>query len=61
MRNNIVSGVDILPTICAACGLPIPENIDGIDINEILTGYNFKSPDFIRAFNLYYKLLNYPK
>lgn len=38
--DNIISGMDILPTICTACGLQIPHNIDGIDISDLLLGKN---------------------
>ena len=35
---NVVSAMDILPTICAATGCKIPDYIDGIDLNPLLQG-----------------------
>ena len=40
--NNVVSAMDILPTICAATGIDIPSNIDGINIYDVLNGTNNK-------------------
>lgn len=36
--DNVVSALDILPTLCALTGCRIPDNIDGIDLNPLLTG-----------------------
>ncbi len=36
--NNVVSAMDILPTICAFTGCQIPDYVDGIDLNPLLTG-----------------------
>jgi arylsulfatase A-like enzyme len=36
--SNVVCGMDIFPTICAAVGIEIPANIDGIDLNPLLSG-----------------------
>ncbi|MEM7375308.1 MAG: sulfatase-like hydrolase/transferase [Bacteroidota bacterium] len=38
--NNVVSGMDLLPTICALAGVPIPTNIDGFDLSPLLDGTN---------------------
>ncbi len=35
---NIVSSMDILPTICSAIGIEVPGNIDGLDLIPLLTG-----------------------
>ncbi|WP_372802435.1 sulfatase, partial [Lutibacter sp.] len=40
--NNVVSAMDILPTICAATGIDIPSNIDGINMYDVLNGTNNK-------------------
>ena len=40
VSDNIVSGLDILPTICKATGTEIPNNIDGLDLTDLLTGKN---------------------
>lgn len=34
--NNIVSGMDILPTICKEVGIPVPDNVDGRDLSSIV-------------------------
>lgn len=36
--NNMVSGMDILPTVCALTGRNIPENIDGLNLLPLLQG-----------------------
>ena len=38
--GNVVSAMDILPTICAATRSQIPESIDGIDLSPLLKGEN---------------------
>ncbi len=38
VRDNMVSGLDILPTICAATGQPEPDYIDGINLCKLLKG-----------------------
>lgn len=40
VAENVISAMDILPTICRAVGILPPENIDGKDISTLLTGYN---------------------
>lgn len=40
VMDNIVSGLDILPTICSATGIKTPDNVDGIDLNPLLKGRN---------------------
>ncbi len=36
--ENLISAMDILPTICKVAGIEIPKNIDGIDLSSLLTG-----------------------
>ncbi|MBN2279741.1 MAG: sulfatase-like hydrolase/transferase [Candidatus Marinimicrobia bacterium] len=38
VRDNIVSGLDILPTICGTVNIEKPNNIDGMDLSDLLTG-----------------------
>ncbi len=38
--SNVVSGMDILPTICKATGIEIPAYVNGIDLNSLLTANN---------------------
>jgi len=38
--NNVVSGMDILPTICETIGIDPPQYIDGQSLNPLLTGEN---------------------
>lgn len=40
VSENLISAMDILPTICNATGMDIPANIDGKDITELLIGTN---------------------
>lgn len=42
VMDNVVSGMDILPTICNALGIEIPANVDGMDLVPLLTGTNRK-------------------
>ena len=37
ISESIVSSMDILPTVCAITGVPIPANIDGLNLTEHLT------------------------
>lgn len=36
--RNVVSGMDILPTICKSVGIEIPPHINGLDLTPLLTG-----------------------
>lgn len=38
VNSNVVSAMDILPTICRAAHISPPENIDGKDLSMLLTG-----------------------
>lgn len=38
VSDQLISSMDILPTICKAVGIKIPENIDGMDISPVLSG-----------------------
>lgn len=38
VMDNVVSGMDILPTICEALDVEVPTNVDGMDLNPLLTG-----------------------
>jgi len=38
IHNNVVSAMDILPTICNITNTPIPENVEGHDLTPLLTG-----------------------
>ena len=38
LSGNVVSAMDLFPTICAAAGVGVPENLDGQDILPLLTG-----------------------
>jgi len=38
LSHNLVSSMDILPTICNAVGIETPTNIDGIDLSKLLNG-----------------------
>jgi len=40
VSENVVSGMDILPTICGSLGIETPNPIDGMDLSPILTGTN---------------------
>lgn len=42
VNENVVSAMDIFPTICRAAGISPPENIDGQDLTDLLSG---KNPD----------------
>lgn len=36
--SNVVSAMDILPTICSQSGLPVPPTCDGMDLTPLLRG-----------------------
>ncbi len=38
--NNLISAMDVLPTLCDLTGIKIPKNINGNNITEVLTGAN---------------------
>jgi len=38
--SNVVSSMDILPTICSSLSINIPNNVDGMDLNPLLTMEN---------------------
>jgi len=38
--NNLISAMDVLPTLCDLTGIEIPKNINGNNITEVLTGAN---------------------
>ncbi len=38
VSDNVVSAMDVLPTLCETTGVDVPENIDGIDLNPLLRG-----------------------
>ena len=38
LSGNVVSAMDLFPTICAAAGVGVPENLDGQNILPLLTG-----------------------
>lgn len=38
VRDNTVSAMDLLPTICRAAGVPVPDHVDGMDLTPLLTG-----------------------
>lgn len=40
VKNNMVSAMDILPTICTTLGIEIPENVNGMDLTPLLTNQN---------------------
>jgi arylsulfatase A-like enzyme len=40
VSNNMISAMDVLPTLCTAVGIESPTNIDGMDITQLLTGEN---------------------
>lgn len=37
LRENVVSGMDLLPTVCVAAGVPVPEHVDGMDLAPLFT------------------------
>lgn len=45
VNNNLVSGIDILPTIAEIAGAPLPENkIDGVSLLQIIKNENSEPP-----------------
>ena len=38
LSGNVVSAMDLFPTICAATGIELPDNLDGQNILPLLTG-----------------------
>jgi len=40
--NNLISAMDVLPTICNLTDIEAPSKLDGIDISKLLNGTNTK-------------------
>ncbi len=36
--SNVISSMDILPTICSSVGIPTPKHINGMDLSPLLSG-----------------------
>jgi arylsulfatase A-like enzyme len=57
INNQLISGIDILPTIAEIAGAPLPEKkIDGISMLPLLKGENTESPR--KSFWYYYRQNN---
>ena len=44
--NSIVETVDIFPTLADLCDLPVPENLDGISMKQLITDPSGKVKDY---------------
>lgn len=54
VNNNLISGIDILPTIAAIAEAPLPERkIDGVNLLPLLKGEETESPR--KSFYYYYR------
>lgn len=54
VNNNLVAGMDILPTIATIAGAPMPDKkIDGVNIFSLLKGENVEPPR--KSFYYYYR------
>ncbi len=54
VNNNLISGIDILPTIAEIAGAPLPQKkIDGVSILSLLKGETNESPR--KSFYYYYR------
>ncbi len=54
VNNNLISGIDILPTLAEIAGAPLPERkIDGVSILSLIKGENSDSPR--KSFWYYYR------
>jgi len=54
INNNLISGIDILPTIAEIAGAPLPKKkIDGINILPLIKGENIEPPR--KSFYYYYR------
>lgn len=38
VRNELVSNIDVLPTLCELAGLKLPEGVDGVSLQPLLAG-----------------------
>ncbi len=38
IHDDVVSTMDLLPTLCASAGAPVPAHVDGRDLGPLLTG-----------------------
>jgi len=57
VNNNLISGIDILPTIAEIAGAPLPEKkIDGVNILSLLKGEQVEPPR--KSFYYYYRINN---
>ena len=54
VSNKLVAGIDILPTLAAISGVPLPEKrIDGVDISALMKGDTNANPR--KSFYYYYR------
>ena len=54
VNNNLISGIDILPTIAEIAGAPLPERkIDGVNLFPLIKGETFEPPR--KSFYYYYR------
>lgn len=46
-RDHFVSGIDVFPTILDACGLPVPDGLDGFSFVPVLRGGKQEGRDMV--------------
>jgi arylsulfatase A-like enzyme len=46
-RENLVSGLDIMPTVCDYAGIEAPRNMRGMSLRKILEGKSSKGHEFV--------------
>ena len=51
LSHNVISAMDILPTLCEQVGIKIPTNIDGIDLSKLMNGQDKTIQHEILAWN----------
>jgi arylsulfatase A-like enzyme len=64
---NLISGLDLFPTSCGLCGVPVPPEVQGLDLSGDLTGnvdlqrnsvlLQFFGPDRVGATNVNYRAI----
>ena len=52
--DHLISGIDIMPTILEAAGLPVPENLDGSSFAPLLLKKEYEGKSFL--FNSFYQI-----
>ena len=52
--DQVISLIDLYPTTCALCGLPVPDGLDGVDFSSVLSDPTAIDPPRTHAITQYF-------